>query len=99
MRKKRQNHGGRHTTLLAAPLFEEVIFRGMIYRGFRGTLSAPASIVASAALFAIVHPAVSTIPVFVLGLVAAFVFERTRLLIAPILAHMVYNAAVIAFQS
>lgn len=82
-----------------APLFEEFIFRGMIYRGFRHTLSAPVSIVASAALFAIVHPAVSTLPVFALGLAAAFVFERTKLLIAPILAHMVYNAAVVAAQS
>jgi hypothetical protein len=55
--------------------------------------------VASAAVFAIVHPPMSMIPVFVLGLCAALAYERSRLLIAPMVVHAIYNAAVIGWQS
>jgi membrane protease YdiL (CAAX protease family) len=61
----------------------------------RRSLYPALAIVASAALFALVHPAVSVIPVFGLGLATAFCFERTGLLLAPIIAHMTYNTCVI----
>ncbi|MFQ6134004.1 MAG: type II CAAX prenyl endopeptidase Rce1 family protein, partial [Armatimonadota bacterium] len=35
----------------------------------------------SAALFAVVHPPLSMLPVFIMGLLAALAFERTRLLV------------------
>jgi membrane protease YdiL (CAAX protease family) len=82
--------------VLAAPLFEEFIFRGLVYRGLRRTFPTGVSALASAGIFAIVHPPPSVIPVFVLGIAAAVAFERTRLLAAPIAAHMTYNAAVVA---
>ena len=53
---------------------------------------------ASAAIFAIVHPPFSVIPVFGLGLAAALVYGRTGLLIGPMAAHAAYNALVVAFQ-
>jgi ABC-2 type transport system permease protein len=52
----------------------------------------------SAALFAIVHPPVSMLPVFVLGLCTAFAYERTKTLLAPVLAHALYNGALAGFQ-
>jgi hypothetical protein len=57
----------------AAPQFEEFIFRGLIFGGLRRTMGVAASVTASAAIFAIVHPPVSVIPVFGLGLAAALV--------------------------
>jgi ABC-2 type transport system permease protein len=57
------------------------------------------AILASAAVFAIVHPPASMIPVFALGVCAAFAYERSRMLLAPMLAHALYNGAVIAYQS
>jgi hypothetical protein len=45
-----------------------------------------------------VHPAISVAPVFVMGFCAALVYDRTRMLAAPIVLHAVYNAAVLAFQ-
>jgi len=42
-----------------------------------------------------VHPAIASAPVFVLGLAAALVYERERSLLAPMAAHMTYNALVI----
>ena len=84
--------------LIAAPLFEEFIFRGLIFGGLRRSFGLWPAALASAAVFAIVHPAISIAPVFVLGLCAALVYERTRSLLAPMLAHAVYNAVAIGAQ-
>jgi ABC-2 type transport system permease protein len=84
--------------VVAAPVFEEFIFRGLIFGGLRRLLGVAAATLASAAIFAIVHPPASVIPVFVMGVCAALVYERTRMLAAPMLLHAVYNAAVLGFH-
>jgi ABC-2 type transport system permease protein len=85
-------------TIVAAPLFEEFIFRGLIFGGLRRSLNVEMATLASAAIFAIVHPPASVIPIFVMGVFAALAYERTRMLAAPMLLHSIYNAAVLAFQ-
>jgi hypothetical protein len=84
--------------VVAAPIFEEFIFRGLIFAGLRRSLDAFPAIVASAAVFAIVHPPASMIPVFGLGLGAALAFDRAKMLLAPMIAHGIYNAAMLAIQ-
>jgi membrane protease YdiL (CAAX protease family) len=84
--------------VVAAPVFEEFIFRGLIFGGLRRSVNVAIATLASAAIFAIVHPPVSVIPVFVMGVCAALVYERTRMLAAPVVSHAIYNAAVVAFQ-
>lgn len=85
--------------VVAAPLCEEFIFRGLIFGGLRRSTPLLPSMLMSAALFAIVHPPVSMVPVFALGLCTAYVYDRTRALLAPVLVHAVYNAAVLFLQS
>jgi hypothetical protein len=77
--------------VIAAPLFEEFIFRGIIFQGLRRSWPVSIASVASAAIFAIVHPPVAVLPVFILGVVAALSYARTGLLIAPIVVHAIYN--------
>jgi membrane protease YdiL (CAAX protease family) len=84
--------------VFAAPLFEEFIFRGLIFGGLRRSLGFAPSMLASAAVFALVHPPASVIPVFGLGLVTAFAYERTKVLAAPMAAHAVYNALIVGSQ-
>lgn len=79
----------------AAPLFEEYLFRGLVFRGMRRTMKPLAAVLASAAIFAVVHPPMSFVPVFGLGVAAAIAFERSGLLLAPILAHFFYNGAMV----
>jgi ABC-2 type transport system permease protein len=81
--------------VIAAPIFEEFIFRGLIFGGLRRSFGMWPAALASAAVFAIMHPAVSIVPVFVMGMCAAWLYERTRGLLAPILAHATYNACII----
>lgn len=84
--------------VFAAPLFEELIFRGVLYGGLRRSLSARSSVLASALVFALVHPPLSFVPVFVMAVLAAIVYERNKLLYAPIATHMAYNAIVVGLS-
>lgn len=81
--------------VLAAPVFEEFIFRGILYRGLRRSLRAPLAALASALVFALVHPPVAALPVFAMALFASAAYERTGWLATPIAAHMTYNALVV----
>jgi membrane protease YdiL (CAAX protease family) len=81
--------------VLVAPVFEEFIFRGILYRGLRRSLQARRALLASALVFALVHPVVAALPVFVMALLAAAAYERTGWLATPIVAHMSYNAIVL----
>jgi membrane protease YdiL (CAAX protease family) len=80
--------------IAAAPLVEEFLFRGLIFRGLRRSWGLTASVLAAAGLFAAAHPPLSFVPVFSLGVAAAIAFERSGWLLAPVLAHALYNAAV-----
>lgn len=79
----------------AAPVFEEFIFRGLIFGGLRRSAGLAFSVVASAAIFALVHPPASVIPVFGLGVAAALVYEKSRSLLGAMTAHATYNAIVV----
>ena len=81
-------------SVLAAPVFEEFIFRGLLFQGLRRSTGPILGIFGSAALFALVHPPIAVIPVFGLGIAAAISFHRSRLIWAPIMAHAVYNGCV-----
>jgi hypothetical protein len=83
--------------VFAAPPVEEFIFRGLLYKGLRRSMNALRATVASALVFALVHPPVAFVPVFVLALFAATVYERSKLLWAPMAAHATYNALIFTF--
>jgi membrane protease YdiL (CAAX protease family) len=80
--------------VLAAPLFEEFLFRGLVYQGLRRSVRPAVAVLGSAALFALVHPSFKLLPVFVLGVATALSFRRSRLLWTSVLTHVVYNAIV-----
>lgn len=82
--------------VVAAPLCEEFIFRGLIYGGLRRSMSAVPAMLASAAIFAVIHPPLSMLPVFVLGVCTAWAYERGKTLLAPMLVHAVYNAVMLS---
>ncbi len=84
--------------VLAAPFFEELIFRGMLFRSLAGAVPGLRAAIWSAAVFAVCHPAASYGPVFVLGLAAAAVFARTGFLPAAMVTHAVYNLVVVLGQ-
>jgi membrane protease YdiL (CAAX protease family) len=84
--------------VVAAPVFEEFIFRGQVFGGLRRSLPAWPSMAASAALFAVIHPPQAMAPVFILGLCTAYAAQRSRSLLAPMLAHALYNGGMLMLQ-
>ncbi|KOR31372.1 hypothetical protein TI04_01135 [Achromatium sp. WMS2] len=82
-------------TVIAAPLAEEFIFRGLLFNGLRATLPSYWAVLASSAAFALLHPTLSVLPVFVMGCIAAIVYKRCEWLLAPVLTHAVYNLVMI----
>jgi ABC-2 type transport system permease protein len=81
--------------VVAAPLCEEFIFRGLIYGGLRRSRTLVTSVLASAGIFAIVHPPFAALPVFFVGIIAALTYELRPILLAPVLVHLIYNAVII----
>jgi membrane protease YdiL (CAAX protease family) len=82
-------------TVVLAPVIEEIIFRGLLFRGIQQALGTRAAVLLSALGFALVHPEPSFGAVFGLGALAAWIYDRTGLLSASMLAHAVYNGLLI----
>jgi membrane protease YdiL (CAAX protease family) len=78
---------------ILAPILEELIYRGLVYRRLRDYLTVRAAAVISAAVFGLIHGnVVQFIFAFLVGLAFAAVYERYRTIWAPILAHVFVNA-------
>ncbi|MDD4637203.1 MAG: type II CAAX endopeptidase family protein [Bacteroidales bacterium] len=80
------------TIVIAAPLLEEALFRGVILDGFLKKYSPQRSIVISSVLFGIVHlNPWQFINAFLLGLFMGWVYYKTRSLLPTILMHAANN--------
>ena len=83
--------------VLAAPLAEELFFRGVMFRGLEKMSSFAFAAFASAFLFAAAHrSAAAFAPLLVFGIVQARLFAKSGSLAAPVAMHAAYNAAGIA---
>ena len=79
--------------VVAAPVYEEWVFRGWLHGGLRRFMGPWPATLVSAAAFSLYHLEPDAFPVtFALGLVAGFLRERTGGLHAPIALHACYNA-------
>jgi membrane protease YdiL (CAAX protease family) len=78
-----------------APVTEEVLFRRLIFGTMRRSVGFVPAALLSATMFTLVHHPISMLPVFVIGLATAWIYERTGRLAAPIFVHVVYNALVV----
>ena len=81
------------TAAIAAPLFEEFLFRGFLLPSLTRYLPVWGSILVSSFLFAAVHLSLSEVlPLTVLGIVLGVVYTRSRNLLAPMLVHSLWNS-------
>lgn len=81
------------SSVVAAPILEEVLFRGLIFESCRERFGRGAALLFSALLFGVIHIVpVQMINAFVVGLILGYVYLRTRSLLAVIILHAVNNA-------
>ena len=80
------------TAGIVAPIVEELIFRGLVYRRTKKMTGTIAAAILSAALFGVFHGNWIQAPyAFIIGIVAVFVYEKFKSIVAPIMLHMSAN--------
>lgn len=83
-------------TVIAAPLTEEVFFRGLLQGALRDRFGPVRAVVISSLAFAVVHFQVVQFPaLLVIGLVHALLVLATRRLGAALWSHVAFNAATV----
>ncbi len=81
------------TAAVAAPLFEEFLFRGFLLPSLTRYVPVWGSIGISALIFGVAHLSLSEIiPLTTLGIILGVVYTRTRNLLAPMLLHSLWNS-------
>jgi membrane protease YdiL (CAAX protease family) len=81
------------TAAIAAPLFEETLFRGFLLPSLTRYIPVWGAILVSSLLFAIAHLSLSEVlPLTALGIVLGVVYTRSRNLLAPMLLHSLWNS-------
>ncbi|HEX3601986.1 MAG TPA: CPBP family intramembrane glutamic endopeptidase [Lacipirellulaceae bacterium] len=77
--------------VIAAPLFEEWIIRGLMYHSLRRNWSILLSVSVTALLFATLHPVAGCISLLTLGTMTALATEKTKRLWPSMMIHAGYN--------
>jgi len=85
--------------VVLAPISEEIFFRGFVFTIFKRNYGRVAALIASATLFSIVHfDLLSFVQIFVAGFGLAILFDWTRSLVSPMLAHVTLNVFSVYFR-
>ena len=85
--------------VVAAPLCEEIVFRGYFYPVMKKFIGIWPAAVCSALVFASAHGNLAALlPLFVFGGVLVLIYEKTGSLWAPIAVHCCFNSATVIAQ-
>ena len=81
---------------VVAPIIEELIFRGLIFNGFRKNYNGFVAVFMSALLFSLFHLNPWQMPAtFLLGLLLGWLMLRTNNILVAIIGHSINNAMVL----
>lgn len=84
--------------VVAGPIFEEIFFRGFFYSVLRSKLGVRWAMVVTSAFFALIHENTFAFwPIFALGMVLAYIYEKRGSLLTPIVLHITHNAIFIYY--
>jgi len=90
---------GIFAAVVIAPVTEEILFRGLLLPALRRWMRPLAAVWLSAAFFGAAHASEADVfvlvPMFVMGVVLGYLYDRTRTLAASLTAHITYNALVV----
>jgi len=86
------------TTVILAPVFEEIIFRGYLLPSLTKYMPPSFAVALSAVIFALIHQhgIGDTVQLLAVGVACGVVYSRTRNLGASMLVHAAFNGTVIA---
>ncbi|MCB2297675.1 CPBP family intramembrane glutamic endopeptidase [Clostridium tagluense] len=88
------------SSAVVAPIYEEIIFRGILLKGMAKKINPIIALVVSALFFAVVHLNVPQgINAFLLGLVIGFIYLTTGSIYLSIFAHFINNLLALSVSS
>ena len=81
---------------LLAPVAEEILYRGVLFRSFRNRLGVVAAAVLSSVVFALLHfyDGYGLASVAIFGISCALLYAGTGSLATVIVLHVIYNASI-----
>jgi membrane protease YdiL (CAAX protease family) len=83
--------------VILAPIAEEIFFRGVVFNAWLREGGRRWAFIGSSALFALIHVSeVALVPIFLLGLALAWIYQRTGSLLAPMAMHATVNGISVA---
>ena len=83
---------------LIGPIIEELFFRGFLYPALRKKIGTFLSILLSSALFSLLHMTfVGFLPIFFLGILLAYIYEKSGSLLSSITIHIIHNSCITLF--
>ncbi|MGE3164678.1 MAG: lysostaphin resistance A-like protein [Planctomycetota bacterium] len=86
-------------TVVGAPILEECLFRGLLFRWLDHRLGAGLAMVISGLLFGAIHVhAIAVVPTAVLGMLLAFLYHRTNNLWLCVGFHALFNGGQLAIM-
>ncbi|MGI8460103.1 MAG: CPBP family intramembrane glutamic endopeptidase [Solirubrobacterales bacterium] len=86
--------------VLAAPISEELFFRGFLFGGLRGKMAFWPAALISGLIFGLIHlpgGALQVPPLAIFGVLLAWLYEKTGSIWPPIMMHMIQNAISFAY--
>lgn len=79
---------------IISPIYEEILYRGFLYRWLRSNYGLRSGLLLSSFIFMLVHiPTYNVLPVtFVSGLLFAWTYEKTKSVFPGMIIHSTFNA-------
>jgi len=89
------------STLFAAiigPAIEEIFFRGFMYKALKRHIGLLGAALLTSVIFAALHTnVVGFLPIFMLGLLLVYLYEKTGTLVASMTVHITHNLGMVFF--
>jgi len=82
---------------IAGPIMEEIFFRGFMYNACKKRMNVFWSIMITASIFSLLHAhVVGFLPILILGILLAYLYEKTGSLIPSMTVHIIHNLVSLA---
>ena len=90
-------------TVIISPIFEEILYRGLMYNKLKEISNAFIGVLISSILFALLHIpkygfGINTFFLFLVGILLAYCYEKTDNIYVPILVHSINNFFIFLFN-
>lgn len=86
------------TLMVIKPIFEEIVYRGILFQGLRDSMGFGGAAVLSSIIFAMFQPLYLVIPTFLVGVIIAWAYQRVGILFTPLFLNIVYILSFISSQ-